>query len=121
MQVLLSEVLNNCRAGKKTGALFVLAVNSKHLVRFYFQEGEVYSLTHGQLSGNDCLAALIGVNYSTAVFFDRLRTPLASARNMPETSDIIETLRSLGRMVEVSTSYNVKPVGFAPSLTGCGA
>ena len=110
MEVLLSDVLKQCHVRKKTGALFVVARNSEHLVRFYFQCGEVYSLTHGLLRGNDCLALLEGVDYSTAVFFDRLRSPLASLRNMPGTSDIIAALRSSGRMVEVSTSSNVEPV-----------
>jgi len=114
MEVLLSDVLSQCHAGKKTGALFVVARNSRHLVRFYFDGGEVYSLAHGLLRGSDCLDLLEDVDYSTAVFFERINPPLVSSRNMPGTSDIIEALRSSGRTIEVNTSSNVEPVDRAP-------
>ena len=121
MEVLLSEVVKQCQSGKKTGALFVVARNSEHLVRFYFLGGEVYSLTHGLLQGNDCLAMLDGVDYSTAVFFDRIRSPLVSFRNMPGTSDIIAALRSSGRTVVVSASSNVEPADRLPRHTMAAA
>jgi hypothetical protein len=98
---LFADVLQEYCAGKKTGALFVsVAEASENLVRFYFKDGSIYSVSYGPIKGKECLDILDCYSPGKAVFFDGMKAPLASS-DLPSTDVIIKTIRKSGKQVQV--------------------
>ncbi len=98
---LFADVLQGYYAGKKTGALFVsVAEASENLVRFYFKEGTIYSLSYGPVKDKECIDIIDCYNFGKAVYFDGLKAPISSS-NLPPTEEIIEIVRKSGKNVQI--------------------
>lgn len=99
---LLADVLMDLSAGRKTGALYVSAVEvSEDLVRIYFDKGELFDLRYGSAIGNDCLDILEFYNFHSATFFEGIAPPSREPQNLPKTDAIIAKIRSLDKKVKV--------------------
>ncbi len=100
-QKLFADVLQECADGKKTGALFVsVAEASENLIRFFFREGQIYSMSYGPVKDKDCLDILDCYDLSKVVYFDGLKTPNPS-QGLPSTEEIIAAARKGGKQVLV--------------------
>ncbi len=98
---LFADVLQDCHSGKKTGALFVsVAEASENLIRFYFKEGDIYSLSYGPIKDRECLDIIDCYGLGKVVYFDGLKTPSISA-GLPNTEEIINAARKGGKQVQV--------------------
>ena len=94
-------MLQEYHAGKKTGALFVsVAEASENLIRFFFKDGTIYSLSYGPIKDKECFDILDCYNLGKVVYFDGLKTPSASP-NLPRTEDIINAVRKSGKQIQV--------------------
>ena len=101
VEKLFADVLQEYYAGKKTGALFVsVSEASENLVRFYFKEGSIYSLSYGPVKDKECIDIIDCYNFGKAVYFDGLKAPNASA-DLPPTDQIIATVRKSGKMIHM--------------------
>ena len=99
---LLADLLQGYSSGKKTGALYVaVAEASENLVRFYFNERRIYSISYGPVKGRECLDILDCYNLEKVVYFEGLKTPSFST-DLPRTEDIINTVRRNGKQVQIS-------------------
>lgn len=99
---LLADLLQGYSTGKKTGALYVaVAEASENLIRFYFNEGRIYSMSYGPIKGRECLDILDCYNLGKVVYFDGLKTPSTST-DLPGTEDIINMVRNNGKQVQIS-------------------
>ena len=97
----LADVLQGYYTGKKTGALFVsIAEASENLVRFYFKDGNIYSLSYGPVKDRECLDILCCYTFGKAVYFDGMKSPSASA-DLPNTPDIITLVKKCGHQVQM--------------------
>ena len=97
----LTDVLQEYYTGKKTGALFVsVAEASENLVRFYFKDGNIYSLSYGPVKDRECLDILDCYNFGKAVYFDGMKAPSASA-GLPSTPEIISMVKNSGKQVQM--------------------
>ena len=98
---LFADVLQECHAGKKTGALFIsIAEESENLLRIYFKEGTIYSISYGPAKDKECLDILDCYNLGKAVYFEGMKAPQASA-DLPPTDAIISSVRKNGKEVQV--------------------
>jgi len=98
---LFADVLQEYYAGRKTGALFVsIAEASENLVRFYFKEGTIYSLSYGPVKDKECLDIIDCYNFGKAVYFEGLKAPTISSDLLP-TEQIIEIVRKSGKQVQM--------------------
>lgn len=98
---LFADVLQEYYAGRKTGALFVsITEASENLVRFYFKEGTIYSLSYGPVKDKECLDIIDCYNFGKAVYFDGLKAP-ASSGDLPPTEQIIAVVRKSGKNVQM--------------------
>ncbi len=96
-----ADVLEECHAGKKTGALFVsVAETSENLVRFYFQDGKITSISYGTAKDRECLDILDCYNLGKAVYFDGMKIAAAS-NSLPKTPEIIAAMRKAGKQVQM--------------------
>jgi hypothetical protein len=96
-----ADVLQEHHTGKKTGALFVsVAEASENLIRFYFQEGTIYSISFGTARDRECLDIIDCYNLGKAVYFDGMKIA-SSSRNLPETPEIIAAIRAAGKQVQM--------------------
>lgn len=99
---LLADLLQGYSTGKKTGALYVaVAEASENLIRFYFNEGRIYSMSYGPIKGRECLDILDYYNLAKVVYFDGLKTSSVST-DLPGTEDIINMVRKNGKQVQIS-------------------
>ncbi len=99
IQKLFADVLEDCHAGKKTGALFVSVTEaSENLIRFYFKEGNIYSVSYGPVKDRECLDILDCYDLGKVVYFDGLKTP-AGSPGLPSTEEIIKNARKSGKTV----------------------
>ncbi len=97
---LFADVLQEYHAGKKTGALFVtVAEASENLIRFYFKDGNIYSMSYGQAKDKECIEILDCYDLGKIVYFDGLKTPSASP-GLPSTGEIINRVRTSGKQVQ---------------------
>jgi hypothetical protein len=99
MALLFADVLQEFYAKRKTGALFVVDQCADHMVRFYFDGGEITSLSLGPLKGKECLDRLGRCDFGTALFFSGLKPPSVMDNDLPLTSNVIEALKSAGKTV----------------------
>ena len=100
-QKLFADVLQGYLSEKKTGALFVsVAEASENLIRFFFKDGVIYSLSYGPIKDKECLDILDCYDLGKVVYFDGLKTPSASPA-CPRTDDIINAVRKSGKEVQV--------------------
>jgi hypothetical protein len=98
---LFSDVLQECHTAKKTGALFVtVAEASENLIRFYFKDGNIYSISYGQAKDKECIEILDCYDLGKVVYFEGLKAPSASP-GLPSTGEIIATVRKSGKQVQV--------------------
>jgi hypothetical protein len=98
---LFADVLQECHAGKKTGALFVsVAEASENLIRVYFQDGRIYSISYGTARDRECLDILDCYNLGKAVYFDGMKIA-AAANKLPETPELIALMRNTGKQVQM--------------------
>ena len=99
MALLFADVLQEFYAKRKTGALFVVDQCADHMVRFYFDGGEITSMSLGPLKGKECLDRLERCDFGTALFFTGLKPPSVVDNDLPFTSSVIETFKSTGKTV----------------------
>jgi hypothetical protein len=100
-QKLFADVLQEYHVGKKTGALFVsVSEASENLIRFYFKDGDIYSLSYGPVKDKECLDILDCYDLGKVVYFDGLKTATPSL-NLPKTEDIINAVRKSGKQVQI--------------------
>lgn len=98
---LFADALQECHAGKKTGALYVsVAEASESLIRFYFQDGKIYSISYGTAKDRECLDILDCYTPGKAVYFDGMKIAAAS-NNLPGTPEIISLVRNAGKQVQM--------------------
>lgn len=98
---LFADVLQEYSDAKKTGALFVsVAETSENLIRFYFNDGSIYTVSYGPFKDKDCLDVLDCYSLGKAVYFDGMKALVAS-KELPKTQDIIANLRRSGKQVQV--------------------
>lgn len=98
---LFADVLQEYHAGKKTGALFVtVAEASENLIRFYFKDGNIYSISYGPAKDKECLEILDCYDLGKIVYFDGLKTTSVSS-DLPSTGEIINMARKSGKQVQV--------------------
>jgi hypothetical protein len=98
---LFADVLQECHTEKKTGALFVtVAEASENLIRFYFKDGNIYSISYGQAKDKECIEILDCYDLGKTVYFDGLKAPSATP-GLPSTEEIITTVRKSGKQVQV--------------------
>lgn len=98
---LFADVLQEYHTGKKTGALFVtVAEASENLIRFYFKDGNIYSISYGPAKDKECIEILDCYDLGKIVYFDGLKTPSASS-GLPSTGEIINIVRKSGKQVQV--------------------
>ncbi len=96
---LLADVLQELNTGKKTGALFISVTEaSENLVRFYFREGNIYTVSYGPLKDKECLDILDCYSFNKIIYFEGLKSPQASS-DLPSTADIISMIRKGGKEV----------------------
>jgi hypothetical protein len=71
-----SDVMQDIRDAKKTGALFVgIRESSEDLIRIYFKNGEIYYLSYGSAIGQDCMDIIEYYTWQNATFFEELTAP----------------------------------------------
>jgi hypothetical protein len=96
---LFADVLQEYCSAKKTGALFVsVAEASENLLRFYFKDGNICSLSYGPVKDKDCLDILDCYNLGNVVYFEGMKAPTASD-GLPSTGSIIDVVRKSGKQV----------------------
>ena len=97
-----ADVLQDFHEKKKNGALFVsVAVTSENLIRFYFRDGEIYHLCYGTTSDRECLDILDCYDLDKAVYFDGMKSAIASS-GLPRTRDLITQIRRKGKNVVIA-------------------
>ena len=100
---LFADVLQEYHARKKTGALFISVMEaSENLIRVYFQEGRITSLSYGTARDGECLDILDCYNLGKAVYFDGMKTPVVSAK-LPATPEIISLMRNSGKQIQMDS------------------
>lgn len=100
---LLADVLLDYHSKKKTGALFVSVIEaSENLIRVYFQEGRITSLSYGTAKDREFLDILDCYTLGKAVYFDGMKTPAVSA-NLPATPEIISLVRNSGKQIQMDS------------------
>ncbi len=98
---LFADVLQECHAAKKTGALFVsVSVESENLIRIYFKDGEIVHVSYGPVKDKECTDILDCYDLKKAVFFNDSKAPVA-ASGLPKTADIIAMFRKSGKKVQM--------------------
>jgi len=98
---LLADLLQEHRAARKTGALYIsVQETSENLVRFYFKEGELYHLSYGPVKDRELLDILDCYNFGKTVYFEGLTAP-SPASDFPRTDVIIAKLIKSGKRVLV--------------------
>lgn len=98
---LFADVLQEYHEAKKTGALFVsVAEASENLVRFYFRDGNIYSMSYGPVKDKECFDILDCYSFGKIVYFDGMKGPQASS-DLPPTKDILAMVRKCGKQVQV--------------------
>jgi len=99
---LLADLLQGYNTGKKTGALYVaVAEESEYLIRFYFNEGDIYSMSYGPIKGRVCLDILDYYRLGKVVYFEGLKSPTVST-DLPRTEDIIRLVSKNGKQVQIN-------------------
>ena len=84
-----------------TGALFVtVAEASENLIRFYFNDGNIYSMSYGQAKDKECIEILDCYDLGKVVYFDGLKAPSPSP-GLPSTGEITALVRKSGKQVQV--------------------
>jgi hypothetical protein len=97
---LLADLLDEYSFGKKTGAIYIeVAEASENLIRFYFNEGCICSVSFGPIKGKECLDILDCYNLGKAVYFAGLKTP-SLPTDLPLTEDIVTLFRKSGKQVK---------------------
>ncbi len=96
----LADVVGEIHASKKTGALYISVIEtSEDLVRIYFSGGDIYHVRYGSAIGNDCLDILEYYTFSSATFYNGIKSPDPPAADIPPTETIIGRLRGLNKKV----------------------
>lgn len=97
-----ADVLDQYHREKKTGALYVaIAGSSENLIRFYFKDGDIYSMTYGPAKDRECLDILDCYDLGKAVFFAGMKSPMAATGDLPKTDQIIAQVKKSGKQVQV--------------------
>ncbi len=100
---LFADVLEEYHQNKKTGAMFVeIAGKSENLVRFFFKDGNLCSLSFGPAKDRECIDILDCYEFQKVVLFDGMKSPTV-CDNLPPIKDIIEKMRACGKKVEIAT------------------
>ena len=74
---LFADVLQGYLAEKKTGALFVsVAEASENLIRFFFKDGDIYSLSYGPIKDKECLDIRTAMTWGKSCTSTASRRPL---------------------------------------------
>jgi len=100
MALLFADVLQEVCAKGKTGALFaVVDQRTDHMVRVYFEGGEILHLSCGPLKGKACLEQFDRYNFGMAVFLNGMKPPRILANDLPMTSNVISMVKSTGKTI----------------------
>lgn len=98
-----SDLLKDCQAGKRTGAVVVtVAEASDNLIRFYFHEGRIASISYGTAKDRDCLDIFDCYTPGKATYLDGMKAPSFST-SLPETNEIIERIERTGKQVQTDS------------------
>jgi len=98
---LLGDVLKELHSGKRTGALYIDVVEqSEGMLKFYFEDGELYFVRYGSAVGNDVLDIIEYYNLFSATFFDGIMAPGKPVRNLPLTQEIITAIEPLKKKIK---------------------
>ena len=100
MPLLFADVLQDVCARRKTGTLFaVVDQRMDHMVRVYFEGGEILHLVCGPLKGQECLAHFDQYNFGLAVFLAGMKPPRVLENDLPRTENIIATVKQTGKTI----------------------
>lgn len=100
MALLFADVLQEFCAKKKTGALFMVVLqNVDHMVRVYFESGEILHLSCGPLKGKECLEQFARYDFGMAVFLTGMKPPRVPESDLPMTSRVISMVKSTGKTI----------------------
>jgi hypothetical protein len=98
----LGEVLRELYRGGKTGALYIDVVEqSEDMIRFFFENGEIYFVRYGTAIGNEVLEIIEYYHLYSATFVQDIMAPGKPARNLPPTKTIIDKLDQLQKKIKV--------------------
>ncbi len=101
-QKMISDILKDINAGKKSGALYVDMVQaSEDMLKIYFEDGKIYAVRYGSAVGNDCLDILEYYNMYSATFFDGIPAPKAALSDLPPHETILRKFEELKKTVKL--------------------
>ena len=97
-----SDVMQDLRNAKKSGALFVgVRESSEDLIRIYFRNGEIYYLSYGSAIGQDCMDIIEYYTWQNATFFEGLAAPAGTVAAKFPTDKFITLMRNTYKKVRV--------------------
>jgi hypothetical protein len=100
MALLFADVLQEFCVKGKTGALFAVVDQSiDHMVRVYFEGGEILHLSCGPVKGKECLEQFDRYNFGMAVFLNGMKPPRILDNDLPMTSNVISMVKSTGKTI----------------------
>jgi hypothetical protein len=101
MALLFADVLQEFYAKGKTGALFAVVDQSiDHMVRVYFEDGEIQYLSCGPLKGKECLEQFARYDFGLAVFLAGMKPPRVLHNDLPMTAKVISMVQSTGKTLQ---------------------
>ena len=97
-----SDVMQDLRDAKKSGALFVgVRESSEDLIRIYFKNGEIYYLSYGSAIGQDCMDIIEYYTWQNATFFEDLAAPAGTTSSKFPTEKFIKLMKDTHKKVRV--------------------
>lgn len=98
-----SDVMQELRDGKKSGALFVgVRESSEDLIRIFFKNGEIYYLSYGSAIGQDCIDIIEFYTWQNATFFDGLTAPADTVASKFPTDKFIAMMKTTHKKVRIA-------------------